>query len=96
MLYYDRIDISEGIDANKRSASKEYILFVTIGIFLNKGFKFQSSVCNCCHYVSMMSMNLNYFNIGSVDYCCIINGFSKSKATNLLENSNLSKNSGTL
>ena len=33
MIYYDRIDISEGIDANKRSASKEYILFVTTGIF---------------------------------------------------------------
>ena len=23
MLYYDRIDVSEGIDINKRSASKE-------------------------------------------------------------------------
>ena len=23
MLYYDRIDVSEGIDANKTSASKE-------------------------------------------------------------------------
>ena len=24
MIYYDRIDISEGFDANKTSASKEY------------------------------------------------------------------------
>ena len=24
MLYYDRIDASEGIDINKKSASKEY------------------------------------------------------------------------
>ena len=31
MLYYDRIDISEGIDVNKTSASKEW-MFVNIGI----------------------------------------------------------------
>ena len=35
MLYFDRIDISEGIDVNKRSASKEcddchYWLFLKI------------------------------------------------------------------
>ena len=24
MLYYDRIDVSEGIDVNKTNASKEY------------------------------------------------------------------------
>ena len=24
MIYYDRIDVSEGIDINKASASKEY------------------------------------------------------------------------
>ena len=24
MLYYDRIDVAEGIDVNKTSASKEY------------------------------------------------------------------------
>ena len=32
MLYYDKIDISKGIDVNKTSASKS-IIFVTIGIF---------------------------------------------------------------
>ena len=31
MLYFDRIDVSEGIDVNKTSASKEWI-FVTTGI----------------------------------------------------------------
>ena len=30
MLYYDRIDVSEGIDVNKTSASR--VMFVTIGI----------------------------------------------------------------
>ena len=34
MSYYDRIDVSEGIDINTTSASKlESVIFVTIGIF---------------------------------------------------------------
>ena len=31
MLEYDRIDISEGVDVNKTSLSKD-VIFVTIGI----------------------------------------------------------------
>ena len=31
MLYYDRIDVSEGIDVNKTSAQKS-VMFVSIGI----------------------------------------------------------------
>ena len=27
MLYYDKIDVSEGIDVNKTSASKEYNIY---------------------------------------------------------------------
>ena len=32
MIYYDRIDVSEGIDVNKASELKS-VIFVTIGIF---------------------------------------------------------------
>ena len=32
MLYFDRIDVSERVDVNKTSASKECVIFVTIGI----------------------------------------------------------------
>ena len=32
MIYYDRIDVSEGIDVNKTSKLKN-VIFVTIGIF---------------------------------------------------------------
>ena len=32
MLYFDRIDVSEGTDVNKTSASKACVIFVTIGI----------------------------------------------------------------
>ena len=41
MLYYSRIEVSEGIDVNKTSAPK--------------GFTFQLSVCNGCHDVLMIS-----------------------------------------
>ena len=30
------------------------------------------------------------------DYCCMITGISKSEAINLMQNINLTKNSGTL
>ena len=33
-------------------------MFVTIGVFLNKVFKFQSYVCNRYHELVMVSMNL--------------------------------------
>ena len=32
MLYFDRIDVSEGIDVNKRSASKKSVIFAIISI----------------------------------------------------------------
>ena len=57
MLYYDRIDVSERLDINKTSASKECDI-CHYWYFLNKGFKFQSNVCNGCHDLLMMSMNL--------------------------------------
>ena len=58
MLYYDRIDVCEGIDVNKTSASKGCIIF-NYWYFLDKGFRFQPDVWNVCLDVLMMSMNLN-------------------------------------
>ena len=58
MLYYDRIDVSEGIDVNKTSASKECIICHYWSL-LDEGFKFQPSVFNGCYDILMMSMNLN-------------------------------------
>ena len=58
MLYYDRIDVSEGTDVNKGSESKEYDI-CNYRYFLDKSFKFQSYVCNRCHDLLMMSMNLS-------------------------------------
>ena len=48
MLYYDRIEVSEAIDVNKTSASKEGDI-CHYWYFLNKGFKFQPNVCDRWH-----------------------------------------------
>ena len=55
--------------------------------YLNKGFKFQTYVCNRCHDLLMMFMNLSdiaILRIKNADYFCIITGISKSWATNLM------------
>ena len=54
MLQYDRIDVSEGIDINKTSKSKECIL-CHYWYFKDIGFKFQPYVCNGCQAASMMA-----------------------------------------
>ena len=42
MLFFERIDVSEGTDVNKTSASKEFDI-CHYWYFLNEGFKFQMS-----------------------------------------------------
>ena len=58
MLYYDRIDDFEEIDVNKTSASREWDI-CRYWYFLNYSFKFQPNVCNRCHDLLIMSVNLS-------------------------------------
>ena len=51
MLYHNRIDLSEGIDPNKTKNSKEWVVWHYW--FFNHGFKFQDSVCDGCHDLTM-------------------------------------------
>ena len=98
MLHTNRIDVSEGIDINKTSASKERDICRYL-YFLNQGFMFQPYACKRCHYLFMMSMNLSniaFLKIKNTDYCCIITGISKSEAIKLLQNVDLTEKNGTL
>ena len=98
MLYYDRIDVSEGIDVNKTSASKECDI-CHYWYFLNYSFKFQPNVCNRCHDLLMMSINLSdiaILNIKGSGYCCIISLISKNEAIKSLQNADLTKKNGAL
>ena len=88
MLYFDRIDVSEGIDDNKTSASKKFDICHYWYSF-NYSFKFQPNVCNRYHDLLMMSMNLRdiaILNIKGSDYSCIISLISKNEAINLMQN----------
>ena len=77
-----------------RQAHQKSVTFITIGIFFDKGFRFQTDVCNWCHDVLMMSMNFSniaILNINGADHRCIINRISKSKAVKLLRNTALTE-----
>ena len=54
MLQYEKIDVSEGIDTNKTSASKECML-CQYWYFKDVGFKFEPHVYNKCHDVLIAS-----------------------------------------
>ena len=85
MLYYDRIDVSEGININKTSTSKECDIF-RYWYFFDTGFIIQPYACNDYHDVLTKSMNLSNIAIiknHGVDYGCVITGISKSEAVNL-------------
>ena len=91
MLQYERNDVSEGIDINKLSKSKECML-CHYWYFRDIGYKFQPYACNRYHDLSMMVYDLDDFvilNIKRVDYRCFVCNMSKNTAIKLLNNSQL-------
>ena len=98
MLHTGRIDISERIDVNKTSASKEHDI-CHYWYFLNYSFKFQPNVSNRCHDLLMIQMklsNIAILNIKSSDYRCIISLITKKEVINLIKNTDLTEKTGTL
>ena len=73
MLYYNKIDISEGTDHNKSNKSRDCL--ICQNWLFKYGFKFQDYVCNGCDDLSILSLNINDIAISTVknvDYGCII------------------------
>ena len=98
MLYFNRIHVFERTDVNKTSESNKCDIFHD-WYFLNKAFKFQPNVCNWCHKLLMISMNLHnitLLNIEGSDYGCIISGISKNGTINFKQNINLIRKNRTL
>ena len=58
MLEYDRIYISEGIDVNKASASKECNICY-FWYFKDIGFKYEPYLWNGCHDLMQSAMSFN-------------------------------------
>ena len=74
---FERIDVLEGSDVNKTSASKECHI-CHYCYFLNYNFKFQLNVCNRWHDLLMMSVTLKnvvILNIKGSDYRCVIRNY---------------------
>ena len=89
MLQYQKIDVSEGIDVNKTSASKECEL-CHYWFFKDIGFKFEEHVCNKCHDLLTMTNSLKDIAILSAKgatFRCILMGISKNEALKQLNNS---------
>ena len=64
------------------------VLFCHYWYFLDKGFRFQPTVCNGCHDVPMLSFDVNDISILSIcglDYCCIIFGIRKNQTAYILK-----------
>ena len=89
MLLYQKIDVSEGIDINKTSASKECEL-CHYWFFKEIGFKFEEHVCNKCHDLLAIAYSLKdiaILNAKGNTYRCILMGISKNEGLKRLNNS---------
>ena len=89
MLRYQKINVSEGIDVNKTSASKECEL-CHYWFFKDIWSKFEEHVCNKCHDLLTIAHSLKYIAILSVKeatFRCILMGISKNESLKRLNNS---------
>ena len=90
MLEYNRIDISEGINVNKTSNSRE-CSFLHYYYFLDINFNYQKYLCDGCHDMSMKTNNIQNLAIVYSDsnaYRINFNFMDLNEATSLLNNSN--------
>ena len=98
MLEYGRIDISEGIDVNKRNLSKECDI-CHYWYFKDIDFKYEPYLCNGCH--NLMQKTMGFDNIAIVyikenAYRIQFWYMSKDDATNIMTGSNLVDKRGVL
>ena len=88
MLRYQKIDVSEGIDVNKTSASEECEL-CHYQFFKDVGFKFEKHVCNGCRDLLRMAYSLKNTVILSAKgatFRCVLMSISKNEGLKRLNN----------
>ena len=99
MLEYDRIDISEGIDVNKTSASKECDI-CHYWYFKDIDFKYEPYLCNGCHDLTQKAMSFNgsafFMSFKGSAYRIRFWYMSKDDAISIMGNSNLIDKKGVL
>ena len=75
MLKYDRIDISEGIDVDKRNKSKE-CKFCHYWYFLNKSLRYGPYTCDSCYDIMKGSTDFKNIAVVHIKKRCMQNLFS--------------------
>ena len=97
MWQYERINVSEGIDVNKTSSSKECML-CHYQFFRDIEFKFEEHVCNKCHDLLMTAYelkNIAMLSVRGANFSCILCGISRNEGLRRL-NSSVLENKGAL
>ena len=89
MLWYQKINFSEGIDVNKTGKSKECEL-CHYWFFKDVGFTFEKQVCHGCHDLLTMAYSLKNIVILSAKgatFRCVLMGIGKTEGLIRLNNS---------
>ena len=98
MLGFDRIDISEWIDVDKTSLSKECDI-CHYWYFKDIAFKYETYLCNGCHDLMQEAMSFNNIAVAYVKGSAYRIHFwymSKDDAINIMNGSNLVDKRGVL
>ena len=70
--------------------------YLSLLLFLGKGFTFQPYVCNGCYDILLISVNLSniaILTICNIDYCCIVTEITKYKAKSVMQKIDLTEKS---
>ena len=97
LLEYNRIDISERIDVNKTSLSKECDIWY-YWYFKDVGFKYENYLCNGCNDLMQKAVSFNVAIVYVKGSAYRINFWymSKDDAINIMNGSNLVDKKGVL
>ena len=98
MLEYDIIDISEGVDINETSLSKECHI-CHCWYFKNIGFKYEPYLCNGCHNLMQKATSFNNVAVAYVKGSAYKINFwymSQNDEINIMNDSNLVDKRGVL
>ena len=99
MLEYDRIDLSEGIDDNKREDTSRKCNLCQYYYFVFKNFNYQRHICDGCHDISTKAISMQNIAIIYYDghaYRVNFMFMSKNDTFNLIKNSIIIDKKGTL
>ena len=75
------------------------VIFAIIGMFLDKGFKYEPYLCNGCHSLMQKAIEFNDIAVVSVkgsNYRTHFWYMSKTDARNIIKNSDLNEKNGLL